>query len=66
MNQSHPALSHHLALLRHGGIIAARRGGSNNYYRLTEDGQNLAKVVKGMTDWSSDGTQSTMQRNQIR
>ena len=27
LSQSQPAVSHHLALLRHGGIIAPRRGG---------------------------------------
>ena len=34
LHQSQPAVSHHLALLRHGGIIAPRRHGKNNYYSL--------------------------------
>jgi len=41
-----PAVSHHLALLRHGGIIAPRRQGKNNFYGLTETGEELATVVK--------------------
>jgi DNA-binding transcriptional ArsR family regulator len=45
LSQSQPAVSHHLALLRHGGIIAPRRQGKNNFYSLTEVGTELAKVV---------------------
>jgi DNA-binding transcriptional ArsR family regulator len=48
LNQSQPAVSHHLALLRHGGIIAPRRQGKNNFYGLTEAGEDLAMVVKGL------------------
>ena len=43
-----PAVSHHLALLRHGSIIAPRRQGKNNFYDLTETGEVLAKVVKAV------------------
>ena len=46
LSQSQPAVSHHLALLRHGGIIAPRRQGKNNFYSLTDTGANLANVVK--------------------
>jgi DNA-binding transcriptional ArsR family regulator len=46
LGQSQPAVSHHLALLRHGGIIAPRRQGKNNFYGLTETGVGLSKVVK--------------------
>lgn len=46
LSQSQPAVSHHLALLRHGGIIAPRRQGKNNFYSLTETGAELAKVVR--------------------
>lgn len=45
LRQSQPAVSHHLALLRHGGIIAPRRQGKNNFYSLTETGEELARVV---------------------
>jgi len=48
LNQSQPAVSHHLALLRHGGIIAPRRQGKNNFYALTEIGDELAKVVESV------------------
>ncbi len=46
LSQSQPAVSHHLALLRHGGIIAPRRQGKNNFYGLTDIGEELATVVK--------------------
>jgi DNA-binding transcriptional ArsR family regulator len=45
LGQSQPATSHHLALLRHGGLIAPRRQGKNNFYALTEMGEKLATVV---------------------
>jgi ArsR family transcriptional regulator, zinc-responsive transcriptional repressor len=48
LNQSQPAVSHHLALLRHGGIIAPRRQGKNNFYSLTDTGSELARVVKNL------------------
>lgn len=50
LSQSQPAVSHHLALLRHGGIIAPRRQGKNNFYSLTETGAILSEVVKGLMD----------------
>lgn len=53
--QSQPAVSHHLALLRHGGIIAPRRQGKNVFYGLTETGQELAKVVKSVIDYRQSG-----------
>lgn len=46
LGQGQPAVSHHLALLRHGSIIAPRRQGKNNFYSLTDTGQELVKVVK--------------------
>jgi len=45
-SMSQPAVSHHLALLRHGGVIISRRLGKNNFYGLTETGEELAKVVR--------------------
>jgi DNA-binding transcriptional ArsR family regulator len=48
LSQSQPAVSHHLALLRHGGIIAPRRQGKNNFYSLTDTGTDLAEVVKNL------------------
>ena len=46
LGQSQPAVSHHLALLRHGGVIAPRRQGKNNFYSLTDKGERLSQVVK--------------------
>lgn len=48
LGQSQPAVSHHLALLRHGGIIAPRRQGKNNFYSLTDTGTDLSRVVRGL------------------
>lgn len=48
LSQSQPAVSHHLALLRHGNIIAPRRQGKNNFYSLTETGEELARVVQNL------------------
>ena len=47
-NLSQPAMSHHLALLRHGGIVDRRRQGKNNFYSLTDTGYRLSKIVKGV------------------
>ena len=48
LTQSQPAVSHHLALLRLGGLIDRRRQGKNNFYRLTDTGERLSEIVKGM------------------
>ena len=41
-------MSHHLALLRHGGIVDRRRQGKNNFYSLTDTGYRLSNIVKGV------------------
>jgi DNA-binding transcriptional ArsR family regulator len=46
--QSQPAVSHHLALLRHGRLIEPRRSGKHNFYYLTEAGRELAQVVNSI------------------
>jgi DNA-binding transcriptional ArsR family regulator len=46
--QSQPAVSHHLALLRHGRLIEPRRSGKHNFYGLTDAGRELAKVVNSI------------------
>lgn len=48
LTQSQPAVSHHLALLRLGGLIDRRRQGKNNIYRLTEAGERLSQILKGV------------------
>jgi DNA-binding transcriptional ArsR family regulator len=45
---SEPAVSHHLALLRYGGLVEPRREWKKNFYALTEAGERLARVVKGI------------------
>src|SRR4051812_10201105 len=46
LGQSQPAVSHHLALLRHGRIIESTRRGKKNCYNLTAAGEELARIVK--------------------
>lgn len=46
--QSQPAVSHHLALLRHGRLIEPRRSGKHNFYGLTDAGRDLARVVSSV------------------
>jgi DNA-binding transcriptional ArsR family regulator len=48
LTQSQPAVSHHLALLRLGGLIDRRRQGKNNIYSLTDTGARLCKIVEGV------------------
>jgi DNA-binding transcriptional ArsR family regulator len=48
IGQSQPACSHHLALLRHGGLVEIRRMGKQNIYKLTNNGQALARVIGGV------------------
>ena len=48
LKQRQPATSHHLALLRLGGLIAPRRQGKNNIYALTGPGEQLASIVKNI------------------
>ncbi len=48
-NMSQPAVSSHLALLRHGGIVDRRRQGKNNFYSLTETGFRLSEIVKSVS-----------------
>ena len=48
LSQNPPTVSHHLALLRHGGIIISRRSGANNFYRLTDTGRQLAQIVEAV------------------
>jgi DNA-binding transcriptional ArsR family regulator len=48
LKMSQPAVSHHLALLRHGGLISPRRQGKTKTYALTVVGSELARVVRGL------------------
>ena len=48
IGQSQPAMSHHLALLRHHGVIVCRRDGKNNYYSICnhQSDKLLARVLE--------------------
>jgi ArsR family transcriptional regulator len=55
LQQSQPAVSHHLGLLRVAGLIACRRDGKHNYYylvteKLTELIDLLCREAIGKTD----------------
>jgi DNA-binding transcriptional ArsR family regulator len=50
---SQPAVSHHLALMRHGRLIMPVRDGKHNVYELTDSGRMLATVVKNIV--ANDG-----------
>lgn len=46
LDQSQPAVSHHLAMLRTAGMIEPRRDGKHNYYRvLPESFEHLVDLV---------------------
>jgi DNA-binding transcriptional ArsR family regulator len=42
---SQPATSHHLALMRVGGLIAARRSGRQSFYSLTQHGSEVVSIL---------------------
>jgi DNA-binding transcriptional ArsR family regulator len=44
-------VGHHLALLRHGKVVADRREGRRIYYGLTEAGRVLAEAVRNLGDY---------------
>lgn len=48
LEQSQPAVSHHLALLRVAGLIEARRDGKHNYYSVRS--QHFHRLMKEVFD----------------
>ena len=46
LDQSQPAVSHHLALLRGAGIIESRRDGKHNFYRVRRE--HFESVMGGL------------------
>jgi DNA-binding transcriptional ArsR family regulator len=44
--QSQPTVSHHLSILRHCRLVETERDGQHNYYHLTDEGRQLADIVK--------------------
>jgi DNA-binding transcriptional ArsR family regulator len=49
LDMSQAAVSHHLAILRYGGVVEAHRQGKTVFYRLSEKGDLLAGVIKEIT-----------------
>ncbi len=45
LNQSQPAVSHHLALLRTAGILRQRRDGKHNFYSILPDARRQLKAL---------------------
>ena len=62
LEHSQPATSHHLSLLRHGGIIAPRREGKNNFYGITERGEQLTSIVRKILACRHPGSRKTNTR----
>jgi DNA-binding transcriptional ArsR family regulator len=46
LDQPQPAISHHLAVLRHCDLVSARRQGRQNLYCLTEQGQQVIAMIR--------------------
>ena len=46
LEQSQPAVSHHLALLRSAGLVRARRDGKNNFYRCVSENLEAAIDIR--------------------
>lgn len=56
VGQSQPAVSHHLSLLRARKLVAVRREGKNNYYRV--DQRLLSKPLESMLAALASGQQT--------
>ena len=50
IDQSQPATSHHICLLRTAGMIESERDGKSNYYSLTEKGTAAANGFRFMME----------------
>jgi DNA-binding transcriptional ArsR family regulator len=46
---SQPAMSHHLAILRHAGAVTFRREGKTNVYHLTPKGRRLVAALAAVS-----------------
>ena len=53
LQQSQPAVSHHLGLLRVAGLIICRRDGKHNYYRIIRE--KLEVLIQLLFDESDGG-----------
>ena len=56
LDQSQPAVSHHLGLLRIGGLITMRRAGKNNFYAVdaSQFSSLLGKILLAFSDGSGE------------
>ncbi len=56
LNQSQPAVSHHLALLRDAGLIGCRRDGKHNFYsiRTTHFHRIVGQLFQNVADPKQD------------
>lgn len=54
VGKSQPAISHHLALLRHSGLVVGRRSGKNNFYSLTPAGVSLVNTAESLREALND------------
>jgi len=50
IEQSQSAISHHLALLRHGEFVSPRRQGKQHLYSLTDRGRWMVNLVRTLVD----------------
>lgn len=48
-NLSRPAVSHHLQILKHAGILKMRREGTKNYYYFDADGETFRELIQMLT-----------------
>ncbi|GAA4440476.1 metalloregulator ArsR/SmtB family transcription factor [Bremerella cremea] len=67
LDQSQPAVSHHLALLKTCGLIESRRDGKNNFYRVIPEqfgrfAEVLFRRVPGLEDDKIDFGEAMMVR----
>jgi ArsR family transcriptional regulator len=55
LHQAQPAVSHHLALLRAGGVVGYRRVGQRNYYHIASD--RVRTWLRGVA-WDGTGAKA--------
>jgi DNA-binding transcriptional ArsR family regulator len=48
LSQSQPAISHHLSMMKFGGVLQSERRGKNNYYSLARRGEILATSAEDL------------------
>ena len=62
-----PKVSRHLACLKKGGLVAARREGKWMHYRWTAHPHPAARnIMDGLRDWMSKDRQMTEERKRLK